>query len=177
MARHPVRAQRTPPVRALASFVRGVFGVARPPLLAGVVGAGLAAPTAAHQLQYQVEAGKALSVALSAPQDGQLVDVPYELYPPGGDTPFQAGRSDARGRVTFRPDQAGTWRLEVMAEDGHGLTAEIDVASVAKAEATGSAGVNRWAATGAGIGYLAGIAGLLLGWQQWRARKRQGRGP
>jgi nickel transport protein len=30
------------------------------------------------------------------------------------------GRTDSQGRVVFIPDRAGTWRLKVFSEDGHG---------------------------------------------------------
>jgi nickel transport protein len=47
--------------------------------------------------------------------------------PGGGDTEFQNGRTDARGRFAFLPDRPGVWRVKVDAGMGHGFDIEIEV--------------------------------------------------
>lgn len=125
----------------------------------------------AHELEYEVERTDAVIVDLSLSHGAQ--SVPYELYAPGGETPHQVGRSDAEGRVAFRPEEPGTWRLEVATEDGHGLKAEIEVDETGAVSGGEGEGSSRWLAVGAGLGYLLGFAGLLFGWQQ-RALRRRG---
>ena len=53
----------------------------------------------------------------------------YEVFAPDNkETPFQLGRSDARGRVVFVPDRAGSWVVKVKADSQHGVHgAEIKV--------------------------------------------------
>ncbi len=74
----------------------------------------------AHGLSYAIEQGNAVSVRLSLDDGSVLAGERYELYRDGEDNPAQTGSTDDHGRVVFLPDRAGTWRLKVFAEDGHG---------------------------------------------------------
>ena len=74
----------------------------------------------AHGLQYSVDEGAAVSVKLSFADGSEVSFERYEIYRAGDETPFQVGRTDIQGRVVFIPDRAGTWRLKVFSEDGHG---------------------------------------------------------
>ena len=81
---------------------------------------GLPGRALAHDLQHSVDEGAAVSVKLFFADGNEFSFESYELYRAGDEIPFQVGRTDIEGRVVFLPDRAGTWRLKVFSEDGHG---------------------------------------------------------
>lgn len=143
----------------------------RAALAAGLL---LVAPAVAHAhaLLHEVVGGEAVTVRLSFAGHGQPLFEPYEVFAPGGDKPFQSGRVNALGEVSFRPDRPGSWRLRVLTADGHGadLTLEVDEVGVVQA-----AGVphqhahDYWLRVLAAFGYLFGIFGLLALWRRRRS--------
>jgi nickel transport protein len=134
----------------------------------------LLAPAAAHAhaMLHEIVAGEVVIVRLSFPGHDQPLFEPYEVFAPGGDTPFQAGRVNALGEVSFRPDRPGTWRLRVFTEDGHGADLELEVDAAGAVTASGGAhdhahgyGLRVLAA----LGYLLGAFGLFALWRGRRA--------
>jgi nickel transport protein len=93
----------------------------------------LPAPATAHDLQHRIEESEAVSIRLFF-ADGSPFDFEsYEVYRAGEEVPFQVGRTDAKGRVVFLPDRAGTWRIKAFSEDGHG--ADFSFSTGVKGEA------------------------------------------
>ena len=86
----------------------------------------------AHDLQHQVDVGAAVSVRFFFADGSDFSFESYEVYRAGHEVPFQVGRTDLKGRVVFLPDRAGTWRIKVFSEDGHG--ADISFSTGAKGE-------------------------------------------
>jgi len=82
-------------------------------------------PAVAHELQYSVEEGSAVTVKLFLADGGEFSFENYEVYRAGDELPFQVGRTDAHGRLVFLPDRAGTWRVKVFSEDGHGVDLSV----------------------------------------------------
>ena len=74
----------------------------------------------AHDLEHSISEGEAVCVKLFYADGNEFSFESYEIYRAGDEIPFQVGRTDAQGRVVFMPDRAGTWRLKVFSEDGHG---------------------------------------------------------
>lgn len=133
-------------------------------LLAAVLVAA-AQPAAAHRMDHAVGAAEAQVVTLSYPFGAPPMYEPYRIYAPGADAAFQTGRTDRLGRVSFVPDRPGDWRVVVNTEDGHGteLTVRVgDDLAVAETRGPGRGGV---AMTLAGVGYLLGLAGVLVLWR------------
>jgi len=127
-----------------------------------------------HALHYSVdEAEAAVVVSLDFGHGEPPSDASYALFRPAQSDAFQTGRSDATGRIAFVPDQAGEWRLQVTTEDGHGLELRIEVDEAAQVMHVAGPGLGHWAAFGAGIGYLFGVAGLLIVWRRWQAGRTQ----
>lgn len=90
----------------------------------------LSGSAAAHDLQHEVEESPAVSVRLFFADGDEFSFEAYEIYRAGEEVPFQVGRTDTHGRLVFLPDRAGTWRVKVFSEDGHG--GEFSVATGAE---------------------------------------------
>jgi len=147
--------------------------------LTGLAGALLAAVLAfqawapahafAHGTTYDVLDSAATVAARFAYDDGEpMMYAEVLVFRPGDDDiEYQNGRTDRLGHFAFRPDTAGTWRVEVSDGMGHKVEADIQVdADLAGAAAVGDRG-RRPASVGlrvvTGLSLLAnlGLLGLL----------------
>jgi nickel transport protein len=129
---------------------------------------------AAHAMLHEVVDGEAVTLKLSYGGAEQPLFEPYEVFAPGLETPFQSGRVNALGELSFRPDRPGTWRVRVATEDGHGamIRLEVDEAGVAAAlPAQHGHAHDYWPRVVAALGYLLGVFGLLALWRARRARR------
>jgi len=86
-----------------------------------------AAPLAlAHGLLHRVvQHTDAVTVQFYFPDDDKPLFEPYQVYGPDSDRPFQTGRINAIGEVSFRTDRPGNWRVEVQTADGHDVRVEL----------------------------------------------------
>ncbi len=121
----------------------------------------------AHEIHYQAGAGEAVTLELSFAYGSNPIYEPFRVYRPAEDVAFQTGRTDALGRLSFLPDRPGDWRVQVTAEDGHGIDVTVSVDEAAAISAVEGPGAGRFALMLAGIGYLLGIAGA---WVLFRRR-------
>ena len=131
----------------------------------------------AHAMLHEVLDGEAVTLRLSYGGAEQPLFEPYEVFAPGLATPFQSGRVNALGELSFRPDRPGTWRVRVATEDGHGavIRLEVDEAGVAAAlPAQHGHAHGYWPRVVTGLGYLLGVFGLLALWRARRARTGPG---
>ena len=131
----------------------------------------------AHAMLHEVVDGEAVTLRLSYGGADQPLFEPYEVFAPGLETPFQSGRVNALGELSFRPDRPGTWRVRVATEDGHGavIRLEIDEAGVAASMPTQHGHAHEyWPRVVAALGYLLGVFGLLALWRARRARTGAG---
>ncbi len=128
----------------------------------------------AHALRYRVTEGPAITVQLYFPDNGAAQFQPYEVFAPQGTGAHQAGRVNARGEVTFRPDRPGEWRVAIITADGHGVDARIDVEADLSASAASLAPpTSWWQRVSVGLGYVLGIFGLLALWRLRRSAGKQ----
>ena len=127
---------------------------------------------AAHALLHEVVDGDALVLKLSYPGGDAPLFESYEILAPGDGTPFQAGRVNAIGEVSFRPDRPGEWQVKVFTSDGHGTVVRVAVDATGGAitvPAAQEAHSHGYAPRVlAGLGYLLGLFGL---WALWRGRR------
>ena len=164
----------------MASVIR-IFGLgaAAGRRAAAVMLLGVLVPAAAfgHAVLHERMPGEAVILRLSFPGGDAPLFEPYEVYAPGSETPFQAGRVNAQGELSFRPDRAGEWQVKVFTADGHGTTIDLVVDELAKVESVAAAPDHAHGYPGrvlAGLGYLLGLFGF---WSLWRARRaRSGAG-
>ncbi len=119
-----------------------------------------------HSMHHEVSTAEARVLTLSYTFGQQPVFEPYQIFAPDSDVPFQTGRTDAQGRVSFLPDRPGRWRVLVTTEDGHGIEVRIRVDEGLQVTAIEGPGAGGLAMTLAGVGYLLGLGGLLVLWRQ-----------
>ena len=137
----------------------------------------LPAASHAHALLHELVDGEAVIIRLSFPGADQPLFEPYEVFAPGVATPFQSGRVNALGEVSFRPDRPGAWRVRVFAEDGHGAVIELEIdaaGAVAVVQGQHRHAHDYWLRVLAALGYLLGVFGLLALWRVRRARAGPG---
>ncbi|ABI57374.1 hypothetical protein ACN2MM_10910 [Alkalilimnicola ehrlichii MLHE-1] len=134
----------------------------------------LPVPAAAHALLNEPGPEGAITVLFHFPGSERPWFEHYDVHGPGDDHPFQTGRVNALGEVSFRPDRPGEWQVQVTTEDGHASTAHIQVdpeGVVTHQAGTGSGPINRIVVA---LGYLLGLFGLLNLWQQQKHRRSGG---
>ena len=141
--------------------------------LLAVLAVGLAPATgAAHALLHEVVDADALVLKLSFPGGDAPLFESYEILAPGDGTPFQTGRVNAVGEVSFRPDRPGEWQVKVFTADGHGTVVRLAVDAAGSAATVGaSRDTHAHGYAGrvlAGLGYLLGLFGI---WALWRVRR------
>lgn len=121
----------------------------------------LPALTQAHGLSYRVTQDRAVVLHLFH-HDGSAFDrQSYEIYRDGTTEPHQAGHTDARGRIVFLPDAAGTWRVRTFSEDGHGLSFAFTTDAAAQLTGYEKPFFERHARTLVGVSLIFGAFGLI----------------
>jgi len=129
-------------------------------------------PAAGHALLHSVlDADSMVRVEFHYPDGDRPFFETYRVMGPDDHRPFQTGRVNAVGEVSFRPDRPGVWRVLVATEDGHGAEARVRVeADGSNAEGPVSRGLSRWERLTAGVGYVLGVFGIIALWRVGRAR-------
>jgi nickel transport protein len=127
----------------------------------------------AHQLLHEVIDGEAAVLRFYLPGTDQPGSGRYEVLAPGVEIPFQSGRINVLGEVSFRPDRPGAWRVRVFTPDGHGATIDLKIDAAGTVATPGDHDGNApdyWLRVLAAFGYLLGAFGLLVMWRQRHAR-------
>ncbi|NDY95695.1 hypothetical protein [Wenzhouxiangella limi] len=138
-------------------------------LLVAVMLIGISSLALGHRMDHEIATAEAQVLSLSHPFGQQPVFVPYQIFAPDSEVAFQNGRTDALGRISFLPDRPGRWRVVVTTEDGHGLEVRVRVDEALAVTEVEGPPRNRLVNILAGVGYLLGLAGLLI---LWRKRKK-----
>ena len=126
---------------------------------------------AGHDLQHSIEEGPAVTVKLFYTDGEAFSFESYEVYHAGEDIPFQVGRTDALGRVVFRPDRAGTWHVKVFSKDGHGVDLSLTTGTQGAIESADRTLFERYSRLVVGVSIIFGIFGLV----SLFARRKHGR--
>ncbi|WP_020656460.1 hypothetical protein [Massilia niastensis] len=109
-----------------------------------------------HEVQHDIAQGNAVVVRLAYADGEPFSYEQYELFAKGRAQPAQTGRTDAKGRVVFAPDDTSSWRLRAFSADGHGVDLEFETKAHGTA-APVAAGSDR------GTRLLFGLALILVG--------------
>ena len=89
----------------------------------------------AHAVDYRVEETRATTLVLNYIGGRAFAFESYEIFGPGDETPFQTGRTDRFGRLSFLPDRPGDWSIKAVSNDGHGVRAVVPVSDDLSARA------------------------------------------
>ena len=108
----------------------------------------------AHEVQYEVEPNRATAVKVHFSDGESLSYAEFEIYAPRDPAiPFQKGRTDRDGYLSFVPNADGTWRIKVIDESGHGLDVGVEVSHATAIAAGCRSNLRTW---------LKPVVGLLL---------------
>ncbi len=127
-----------------------------------------------HSVNYHIEQkGIAVRAFYSAKEPASYSQ--YEIYGPGDkeDLPHQTGRTDKNGFLSFVPDRAGTWKIKLWGESGHGyhgFTAEVKVDKELNLESFSKPLLAVHTKLITGLSLIFGIFGVYA---LWKSRKRQ----
>jgi nickel transport protein len=140
----------------------------RAALLAATLALILPAAARGHEVLHEVARGRAVAVKAFFADGEVLAYKQFEIYSPADPKiPYQKGRTDRGGWLSFVPDAAGKWRVKVIDDTGHGLDLAVD-ATMGAAAAT-SSGPASPASTVAfvlrpliGLAVIAAVFGLLF---------------
>jgi len=116
---------------------------------------------AAHDLRHSIEEGTAVTVRLFSADGNEFSFESYEVYYAREEIPFQVGRTDARGRLVFLPDRAGTWRIKAFSEDGHGTDISLTTGAQGGVESADRSLFERHSRLVVGVSIIFGIFGLV----------------
>jgi len=122
---------------------------------------GLPVRALAHDLQYRVDEGGAVYVKFFFGDGNDFSFESYEIYRDGEDIPFQVGRTDAKGRLAFLPDQPGEWRVKAFSEDGHGVDFSLSTDVQGGLEDAAKPLFERHARIITGVAFIFGLFGLI----------------
>lgn len=121
----------------------------------------IALPAGAHNLEHEVTADEAVSVAFFFGDGSPFSYEQFEVYREGETIPFQTGRTDALGRMALLPDRAGKWRIKVHSEDGHGAELALSLDEQLRLDSVPQPFFDRYAALLTGLGIIFGTFGLI----------------
>lgn len=121
----------------------------------------LPAQALAHDLQHRIDEGAAVSVRFFFADGRDFSFESYEVYRAGEEIPFQVGRTDAKGRVVFLPDRAGTWRVKAFSEDGHGADLSFSTGAKGDGEDASQPLLERHLRLVVGVSVIFGLFGLV----------------
>jgi len=124
----------------------------------------------AHSVEYQVENRGISARFFFLPNDPASYSG-YEIFAPGDQIPYQKGRSDKNGVVSFLPDRPGKWTIKLTAESehgGHAANVEIHIKEGLLMESFSKPLVATYTKLFIGAGLLLSMFGI---WALWAARK------
>ncbi len=81
----------------------------------------------ARGLWIEIAAGPTTTVTATFGTGEPLADASFVVLPPGAETPAQTGATDKKGRLSFKPDRTGTWRVRLSGSDGQDATVTVDI--------------------------------------------------
>jgi nickel transport protein len=125
----------------------------------------------AHTIHYAVEP-KGMTVRIFYAANDPASYAEYELAGPGDALPYQTGRTDRNGCVSFLPDRPGVWQVKVLGESAHGfhgVTIEVKVDQALGLESFSKPLVATHTRLITGLSLIVGIFGIYA---YWRSRKR-----
>jgi nickel transport protein len=125
----------------------------------------------AHSIHYEVQQAGMTVRAFYSENDPASYSR-YELFGPGDKEPHQTGRTDRNGFVSFFPDRAGVWKLQVWGESSHGfhgVSTQITVDKALGLESFSKPLVATYTKAVTGIGIALGLFGL---YSLWATRRR-----
>jgi nickel transport protein len=118
----------------------------------------------AHTVNYDVQQKSVAAIKVFYTAEDPASYAGFEVYAPdGGELPYQIGRTDKNGFVSFIPNQQGTWRVKVLGESTHGyhgVTVEVKVDKDLNLESFKKPLIAQYTKLVTGISLIIGLFGI-----------------
>jgi nickel transport protein len=117
----------------------------------------------AHSIHYEVQQ-KGISAKIFYATNDPASYSEYEVYGPADGQPYQIGRTDRAGVLSFLPDRPGIWKIKVLGESSHGfhgVTIEVKVDQGFHLESFSKPLVAQHTKIIVGVSVIFGLFGLL----------------
>lgn len=131
-----------------------------------------AAPAFGHGTEWELLDGGVVGVRATFDTGQPMANAPVLIFAPGESQVQLTTTTDSRGVVCFAPDRAGVWVLQVRAEGGHGLRANLEVGEsmLAAPTAKGAGGFSTWQKLLMAVCVIWGFAATALFFSRRRER-------
>jgi len=127
----------------------------------------------AHEVLHTVERGRAIAVKAYFADGETLGYAEYQIFSPADSKiPYQKGRTDRAGYLSFVPDTPGKWRIQVHDSTGHGLDLQVDTAA---ATPPAHGGVASWTFVARPLLGAVLVAGIFFGLIAFYRRRGKGK--
>ena len=136
--------------------------------------AGLYRLAMAHALHYWVE-NRGISARVFYAEDDPASYSPYEIFGPGDKIPYQKGRTDRNGFVSFLPDRRRVWIINVSGGSEHGMhrvRIEVNVKENLFMDSFKKPLVAQYTKAFVGISFLLALFGLWALQKLWKKGKK-----
>ena len=127
----------------------------------------------AHTVNYAVE-NKGVTVRVFYSENDPASYCEYEIYGPGDDLPYQKGRTDRNGCVSFLPDRKGIWKVKVWGESEHGFhgtDVSVEIGEELMLKGFKKPLVATHLKLFIGVSLIFGLFGIITLWRNWRGKK------
>lgn len=117
----------------------------------------------AHTIHYEVQP-KGISVKIFYTQSDPASYSEYEVYGPEDKEPYQIGRTNRAGFLSFLPDRPGIWKIKVLGESSHGfhgITFEVKVDKAFDLESFEKPLVAKHTKVIVGVSIIFGLFGII----------------
>jgi len=126
----------------------------------------------AHTIHYEVQS-KGISAKIFYTQSDPASYSEYEIYGPGDTEPYQIGRTNRAGFLSFLPDRPGIWKIKVLGESSHGfhgITFDVKVDKAFNLESFEKPLVAKHTKMMVGVSVIFGLFGII---SLYLSRKRK----
>jgi len=126
----------------------------------------------AHTIHYEVQP-KGISAKIFYTQSDPASYSEYEIYGPGDTEPYQIGRTNRAGFLSFLPDRPGIWKIKVLGESSHGfhgITFDVKVDKAFNLESFEKPLVAKHTKMMVGVSVIFGLFGII---SLYLSRKRK----
>lgn len=128
-----------------------------------MAGLGIEKKLYAHTIHYEVQP-KGISAKIFYTQTDPASYSEYEIYGPGDTEPYQIGRTNRAGFLSFLPDRAGIWKIKILGESSHGfhgITIDLKVDKAFELESFEKPLVAKYTKVIVGISVIFGLFGII----------------
>ncbi len=117
----------------------------------------------AHTIHYEIQP-KGISAKIFYTQSDPASYSEYEIYGPGDTEPYQIGRTNRAGFLSFLPDRPGIWKIKVLGESSHGfhgITIDVKVDKAFNLESFEKPLVAKYTKMMVGVSVIFGLFGII----------------